>query len=62
MKRFKEISGQKAKQISDVETITRDWNCDGDIYTITGVWIEWEIDKSREFVSLGHLEDYFTEI
>ena len=62
MKRFKEISGQKAKQISDVETINRDWNCDGDIYTITGVWIEWEIDKSREFVSLGHLEDYFTEI
>ena len=48
-----------AIQISDITTITRDWNCDGDIYPIKGVWIEWEQDQSREFISLDHLEMYF---
>ena len=62
MKRYKDTFGNIAIQISDVETITRDWNCDGDIYPMTGIWIEWEIDGNRDFISIYHLEDHFTEI
>lgn len=62
MKRFKDVSGAIAKQISEVEVITNDWNNDGDIYPIEGIWIEWEKFGQREFISLGNLEEYFKEI
>lgn len=62
MKRYKDPSGSIAKQISDVEIITRDWNCDGDIYPIEGVWVEWEKLNRREFIPLHVVEDYFKEI
>ena len=59
MKKYK-YEGNIAAQISEVTTLIQDWNHDGDIYPIEGIWIEWE-DGQREFVSLDHLS-YFTQI
>lgn len=62
MKMYKDVSGTKAKQVSEVMVEVADWNNDGDVYPIEGIWIEWIGFNQREFISLGHLEEYFVEI
>lgn len=62
MKMYKDVSGSKARQVSEVTVEVADWNCDGDIYAVEGIWVEWISLGRREFISLGHLEEYFTEV
>lgn len=38
-------------QVSNFETITRDWNCDGDVYPIYGACFESEKDGLRDFIN-----------
>ena len=37
MKMYKDVSGSKAKQVSEVTVEVADWNCDGDIYPVEGI-------------------------
>lgn len=62
MKMYKDVSGAVARQVSEVKIEVAAWNCDGDIYPVEGIWIELISLGRREFISLGHLEEYFTEI
>ena len=62
MKRYKCTSGGYAKQISEVKVEVADWNCDGDVYPVEGIWIKWESLNRNEFISLDHLEEYFVEV
>lgn len=37
MKRYKDVSGAVARQVSEVTVEVADWNCDGDIYAVEGI-------------------------
>lgn len=63
MKRYLHEDGKYiARQISEVMVLYKDWNCDGDSYELEGIWIEWEDDGQREFISLNHINAYFTPL
>lgn len=55
-------TGEVFRKESDFETITRDWNNDGDVYPVYGAYFRSENDNRTMFVNdswIGTEKDYF---